>query len=192
MARIVVIFVVLFVVGYLAGVRFGLYGQHEGPGEVTARSIPKTTVDQRTAVEREAAAAVGDRRSKQILFGDLHVTAQAEVVDGLEPTIAVQHHHAHVAACLADNGQAGPVIGVAFDGLGYGTDGTLWGGEFLVADLERFERAGHLGAVPMPGGTSAIREPWRMAAAYLDRAFGAALPPLALDLRLVEQRHRRD
>jgi hydrogenase maturation protein HypF len=81
--------------------------------------------------------------------------------------VGVQHHHAHVASCLADNGVAGPVIGVAFDGLGLGTDGTVWGGEFLVADLHGFERAGHLATVPMPGGVQAIREPWRMAAAYL-------------------------
>lgn len=82
------------------------------------------------------------------------------------PGIAVQHHHAHIASCLADNGAVGPVIGVAFDGTGYGTDGTLWGGEFLVADLRGFERAGHLEPVPLPGGAAAIREPWRMAAAY--------------------------
>ena len=85
----------------------------------------------------------------------------------------VQHHHAHIASCLADNGAAGhenggPVIGVAFDGTGYGTDGTIWGGEFLAADLATFERGGHLAPVPMPGGAAAIRQPWRMAAAYLD------------------------
>ncbi len=82
------------------------------------------------------------------------------------PAVAVQHHHAHIASCLADNGASGPVIGVAFDGTGFGTDGTLWGGEFLIADLHGFERAGHLEPVPMPGGAAAIREPWRMAAAY--------------------------
>ena len=79
----------------------------------------------------------------------------------------VQHHHAHIASCLADNGAAGPVIGVAFDGTGFGTDDTIWGGEFLAADLTGFERGGHLAPVPMPGGAAAIRQPWRMAAAYL-------------------------
>jgi hydrogenase maturation protein HypF len=80
----------------------------------------------------------------------------------------VQHHHAHIASCLADNGADDTVIGVAFDGTGYGSDGTIWGGEFLVAGLAGFERGGHLAPVPMPGGTAAIRQPWRMAAAYLD------------------------
>jgi hydrogenase maturation protein HypF len=85
--------------------------------------------------------------------------------------VGVQHHHAHIASCLADNGESGPVIGVAFDGTGYGPDGTIWGGEFLLADLAGYERGGHLAPVPMPGGAAAIRQPWRMAAAYLgDRA----------------------
>jgi hydrogenase maturation protein HypF len=94
----------------------------------------------------------------------------------------VQHHHAHIASCLADNRASGPVIGVAFDGTGYGTDGTIWGGEFLIADTARFERAGHLATVPMPGGAAAIRQPWRMAAAYL----GAQS---ALDVARRNERH---
>ena len=98
----------------------------------------------------------------------------------------VQHHHAHIASCLADNGADGPVIGVAFDGTGYGPDGTIWGGEFLVADLAGFRRAGHLATVPMPGGAAAVRQPWRMAAAYLDAAFPGGGPgpgwPGALDV----------
>jgi hydrogenase maturation protein HypF len=84
--------------------------------------------------------------------------------------VGVQHHHAHIASCLADNGTDGPVIGVAFDGTGYGLDGTIWGGEFLIASLAKFLRAGHLTPVPMPGGAAAIRQPWRMAASYVDAA----------------------
>ena len=90
--------------------------------------------------------------------------------------VGVQHHHAHIASCLVDNAETGPAIGVAFDGLGLGTDGSLWGGEILLATLSGFERLGHLAPVAMPGGTAAIKEPWRMAAAYLDRAYDGARP----------------
>ena len=100
--------------------------------------------------------------------------------NGVE-AVGVQHHHAHIASCLADNGATGPVIGLALDGTGFGPDGTLWGGEVLIADLTGFRRAGHLAAVPLPGGTAAIREPWRMAAAYLGSDVDGALP--------VRQRH---
>jgi hydrogenase maturation protein HypF len=79
------------------------------------------------------------------------------------PTVAVQHHHAHVAACMAENGLEGPAIGLSLDGTGYGTDGKIWGGEVLVAQLDGFDRFAHLEYVPMPGGEAAIREPWRMA-----------------------------
>ena len=93
--------------------------------------------------------------------------------------VGVQHHHAHLASCLADNGVSGPVIGIACDGLGYGCDGTLWGGEIMLASLREFQRLAHLEPVPMPGAAAAIREPWRMAAAYL-RACGdpfSRIPP---------------
>jgi hydrogenase maturation protein HypF len=115
----------------------------------------------------------------EVVAHDLHPeylsTKYALELDGVELE-GVQHHHAHVASCLADNGEPGPVIGVAFDGLGFGTDGTIWGGELLVADLGGFRRAGHLEVVPMPGGAAAIREPWRMAAAWLDAALGGQVP----------------
>ncbi|MDF5751753.1 carbamoyltransferase HypF [Spongiactinospora sp. TRM90649] len=106
----------------------------------------------------------------ELVAHDLHPeylsTKHALDLPGVE-TAGVQHHHAHIASCLVDNGERGPVIGVAFDGLGFGADGTLWGGEFLVADLVSYRRAGHLDQVPMPGGPAAVRQPWRMAAAYL-------------------------
>ncbi|MGH3320566.1 MAG: carbamoyltransferase HypF [Streptosporangiaceae bacterium] len=115
----------------------------------------------------------------ELVAYDLHPeylsTKYALDLDGVA-LVGVQHHHAHVASCLADNGEEGPVIGVALDGLGYGTDGTIWGGEFLVADLVGFERRGHLDPVPMPGGTAAIKQPWRMAAAYLDAAYAGDIP----------------
>jgi len=90
----------------------------------------------------------------------------------------VQHHHAHLASCLAEHGEAGPVVGIACDGLGYGTDGTLWGGEILDVSLAGFTRVAHLEPVPLPGGTTAIRQPWRTAAAWLGVA-GVELPGLA-------------
>ncbi|NUR58774.1 MAG: carbamoyltransferase HypF [Catenulispora sp.] len=90
--------------------------------------------------------------------------------------VGVQHHHAHIASCLADNDRPGPAIGVAFDGLGMGLDGTMWGGEFLLADLAGFVRSGHLAPVPMPGGARAVRGPWRMATAYLDALYGTSWP----------------
>jgi hydrogenase maturation protein HypF len=84
--------------------------------------------------------------------------------------IGVQHHHAHAAACLAEHGETGTALALVFDGTGLGTDGTLWGGELLRCDLASFERVSHLTPVPLPGGEAAIREPWRMAAMYLELA----------------------
>jgi hydrogenase maturation protein HypF len=112
----------------------------------------------------------------EIVAYDLHPeylsTKHALALDTFETKIGVQHHHAHIASCMADNRIEGEVIGVALDGLGFGADGHLWGGEFFVADFTSAERVAHLDYVPLPGGAKAIREPWRMAAVYLQRAFG--------------------
>ena len=107
---------------------------------------------------------------------DLHPeylsTKWALALEGVEK-IGVQHHHAHIASCLADNGRSERVIGLALDGTGFGDDGSLWGCEVLACDARSYTRHLHLRAVPMPGGAAAVREPWRMAAVYLDAAFGA-------------------
>lgn len=86
--------------------------------------------------------------------------------------VGVQHHHAHIASCMAENHLEGQVIGIALDGTGYGTDGKIWGGEVLLAGYESFERRAHLEYVSLPGGAAAIREPWRMAVSYLAHHFG--------------------
>ena len=83
------------------------------------------------------------------------------------PCVGVQHHHAHLAACLGEHGMEGPAVGAVYDGTGYGTDGTIWGGELLVGDLAGFDRVGTLWPVRLPGGEAAIREPWRTACAWL-------------------------
>jgi hydrogenase maturation protein HypF len=93
-----------------------------------------------------------------------------------ERAIAVQHHHAHVVSAMAEHGLVGPVIGVAYDGTGWGTDGTAWGGELLLARLDGFDRLATFRPVALAGGDLAIREPWRIALALVDDAYGGAAP----------------
>jgi hydrogenase maturation protein HypF len=110
---------------------------------------------------------------------DLHpgyMSTRMAMASGIEQRIGVQHHHAHIASCMAENHLQGPVLGVALDGTGYGTDGRIWGGEFMLADFAGFTRQAHFRNVLLPGGDAAVRQPWRMALSYLRDTFGQQIP----------------
>lgn len=114
---------------------------------------------------------------------DLHpdyLSTRFAVEESGLPALAVHHHHAHLAACMAENRLQGPVIGVIFDGTGYGPDHTIWGGEFLIGGYDEYRRAGRFLPVPLPGGDAAVREPFRMALSWCHEALG----PAAFDLSL--------
>lgn len=114
------------------------------------------------------------RSDPQLLVHDLHpdyLSTRYALESGIE-TLGVQHHHAHIAACMAEHGLDEQVIGISFDGVGLGTDNHIWGGEFLICDLAGFDRKLHFDYVAMPGGDMATKEPWRMALSYLIKAYG--------------------
>lgn len=127
------------------------------------------------------------RKEPAVVAHDLHPlylsTRYALGLSGAR-TVGVQHHHAHIAACLTENRRTGPCLGLALDGTGFGPDGTVWGGELLLADLAAFSRAGHLAYVRLPGGEAAVRDPRRLAAAYLHAAWGEDFPALTEPLHL--------
>jgi hydrogenase maturation protein HypF len=128
----------------------------------------------------------------EIIAYDLHpdyFSTKWALAQSGQRLVGVQHHHAHIASCMAENHLEGRVIGFALDGTGYGTDGHIWGGEVLVAGFDGFERAAHFEYVPLPGGAAAIREPWRMAVSYLAHHFGRDL--LNLPLPFVRQLESR-
>lgn len=136
----------------------------------------ETLREYETAIARMKEFVAADPK---VLVHDLHPdyfsTRYALAQEGVR-TIGVQHHHAHVVSAMAEQGLAGPVIGVAYDGTGYGTDGTSWGGEILVADYAGFERFATFRPIALPGGDQAIRQPWRIALALLDDAFHGEAP----------------
>jgi hydrogenase maturation protein HypF len=152
----------------LARGRFAYQSQHLGDLEnLTGLEFFKESLNHlMRTFEIEPQAVVHDMHPGYLSTASAKEWAQQQ---GL-PLIAVQHHHAHVAGCMAEHGLEGPVIGLALDGTGYGTDGKIWGGEVLIARLGSFERFAHLEYVPMPGGESAIKEPWRLAFAALRSA----------------------
>ncbi len=119
------------------------------------------------------------RLSPRLMVRDRHpdyLSTQIAEQSGL-PVVAVGHHHAHIASCMAEHGLTGPVIGVALDGTGFGDDGAVWGGEFLLAELTDYERFAHFDYVQLPGGDRAVEEPWRSGLSYLMRAFEPEGPP---------------
>jgi len=124
----------------------------------------------------------------QMIACDLHpayYSTRAAKELTAERIIPVQHHHAHIASCMADNQITGDVIGLAMDGTGYGLDGNAWGGEFLIADETHFQRFGHLRYLMLPGGEKAIHEPWRIAISLLRTAYGREWKEIAGQLKLI-------
>lgn len=159
-----------FCLGAGAAVHFGPHvGDLEDPDTLDSFEASVARLEDFLQLEPEIVA--------HDLHPDFHSSAYARARRGAS-AVAVQHHHAHVASVMAEHGLAGPVLGVAFDGMGYGPDGTAWGGEFLLADFAGFERLASFRPLPLAGGDVAIRQVWRLALVLLDDAFDGD-PPLS-------------
>lgn len=152
--------------------RFAILSQHIGDLEnyETMQFFWETLANMKNMFKVEPCAVAHDMHPN-------YMSTRMALASGMDRKIPVQHHHAHIASCMAENHLHGKVIGVAFDGTGYGTDGRIWGGEFLVADFAGFTRRAHFRNVLLPGGDAAVRQPWRMALSYLRDTFGAQIPP---------------
>ncbi len=149
-----------------------IVGSHVGDLD----SVASVEVHRRAAADLPAFFDVRPGAVACDLHPDYASTREAESLAARwnVPLVRVQHHHAHVAACMAEHGLTGPVLGLAWDGTGYGPDGTVWGGEMLRCDRAGFVRVAHLRPFPMPGGDRAVREPRRSALGLLFAAFGRA------------------
>ncbi len=156
-------------------------GAHAYMGQHVGDLAHPDAVDLAASTIRHLRALSG--AEPRVVVHDLHPDYQSTALarriaeqEGI-PTLAVQHHHAHALACLAEHGHRGPALALALDGAGYGDDGTTWGGELLWVDGLRMRRLGHLAPLALPGGDRAAREPWRMALAVLHEALGDGEPP---------------
>ncbi len=130
------------------------------------------------------------RVKPEALAYDLHpmyLSTQWALKQGNIKKIGIQHHYAHIASVMAERGIREEVIGISFDGTGYGTDGNLWGGEFLIADINGFKRAGHFKYIPLPGGEIAVREPWRTAISYIWKTAGDQTMDYLKDIGFLER-----
>jgi len=152
---------------------YAIVSQHMGDMEnyETIRFFEETLENLKTVYRAEPVAVVHDLHPGY--FSTNWALAYAEKQN--LKVIAIQHHYAHIGSVMAEHGLTEKIIGVAFDGNGYGEDGTLWGGEFLIADTRGFTRVAHLKQIALPGGEQAVKEPWRTALSYLKDAFGSDL-----------------
>jgi hydrogenase maturation protein HypF len=154
--------------------QFAIPSQHIGDMEnyETLQFFEESLANLKTVYRAEPVAIVHDLHPGYLSTQWAINYSELRTLNSELKLFGIQHHYAHIGSVMAEHGLKGPVIGIAFDGTGYGTDGNLWGAEFLVADIDGFERAGQFKYIPLPGGEAAIREPWKIAVSYLIDAAG--------------------